>query len=257
MVERKLVKNYFERYFSIKALIVAIIGLLFIPSIPTFGFILLLAGGAWLAFTFFLKTPATDQQVDQLISQELNELKKKGLHKIGLIEEEVNLIEPIVVHGPYPHYLNQDTKFYYKKGKDSEIRASVIKGVVFFFSENQVYSYTCVVDLLTGNHFVETTDEYFYRDVVSVATKSERIRLEPNNKALLGGRSLFGGAKKTDNSLERDVESFTLTTSGGTSIHAYIRDNTVMNEQKGNMDVSDTEEKIKAMRNLLREKKAV
>ncbi|KON87968.1 hypothetical protein AF332_14800 [Sporosarcina globispora] len=244
MVDRMLIKNYFTRKFPIAALVIALIGLLVISGSPVFGLIILAIGSAWMAFAFFLKKTATDHQVDEALSQDLSKLVKKGLDKFGLLEEEVNLIKPIIVNGPSYVYVNKDTILHFKRGKDDEIRYSLVKGVIFFFNENQVYSYTCVFDLLTGNHFTETTDEYFYKDIVSVATKSERIKYESSSFNVKEG-------------VAHDVESFTLTTSGGTSISAYIRDNTIMEEQKGNMDVTDIEEKIKAMRNLLREKKAV
>lgn len=255
-VDRKLIKNYFERKFPVLALVAAVIGVLsLLGGAAGFGLVMIVGGGAWMAFAYFLKTPATDKQVDECLANDLKDIAQKGLNKMGLIEEEVRLIEPIIVNGPYYSYINKETKLMFKKGQDDRIRYSVVKGIVFYFSENQVYSYSCVLDLVTGNTFTETTDEYFYRDIVSIATLSERIKQE--TPITVSG--ILGAAKKSakGEELVHDVEQFRLTTTGGTSITATIKDSTIMKQTKGRMDVTDTEEKIKAMRNLLREKKAV
>ena len=254
-MERKLIKNYFERKFPIPAAVIAIIGILSLAGSTGFGLFCILVGGAWAAFAYFLRKPATDEQVDECLAKELEEIGVKGLNKMGLIEEEVYLIKPIIVNGPYYGYINKDAKLMFKKGNDDKVRYSVVKGIVFYFSENQVYSYSCVIDLVTGNRFTETTDEYFYKDIVSIATLSERIKQE--NPVTV--RGMLGLAKKAAKGEEivHDVEQFRLTTTGGTYISATIKDSTVVAKTKGRMDVEDTEEKIKAMRNLLREKKAV
>ena len=45
------------------------------------------------------------------------------------------------------------------------------------FGQHQLLVYTCTIDITTGNTLHESADEYFYRDVVSVSTKTETAKL--------------------------------------------------------------------------------
>lgn len=258
MINReKLVKNYFTKKLPVGGVILAVLGLLFLfGGGVKFGLFLIIIGGLILAFGYFLKKAATDEEVDKLLEEEMIKLVDKGLDKFGLVAEEVDLIEPITIKGAYQVSLNKDVHPMYRRGKDNELRYSLVKGVIFYFSENQVYCYTCVFDLVTGGHFIESTDEYFYKDIVSVSTTSERIEVQLfNNKNKFGG--LVGGLSKAITTTH-DVEQFRLTTSGGTYISATIKDAKLLEQYKAaSMSQRSTEDKIKAMRNLLRERKAV
>jgi len=103
-------------------------------------------------------------------------------------------------------------------------------------------AYTCVLDFTTGKALNESTDEYFYKDVVSVSTKSESRTV---NIPKLGTLQL------------NTAETFTLTTSGGTSLSVLLRDPTLI-EKMGGGEIPTTraEKAIQTVRKMLREKKA-
>ncbi|MFB9324986.1 hypothetical protein ACFFSY_03505 [Paenibacillus aurantiacus] len=246
-VDRKLVKNYFTRVFPKWAILLAIVGILVLMGSPVFGIILLAIAGAGMYFQYFGKTAATDQQVDEAIRIDCQAAIERGRDKVGIVAE-MELKEPILITGAYYKYVNKDTKLMYKRGADGKLRFSLGQVTVFYITEHQVYCYTRIVDFTNGDTFSETTDEYFYRDIVSVATLSEKVQITDSK-----GNPVFN--KKTKEQEIHDVEVFKLTTSGGTSISAYIQDRTAMKERKGSMDISKVEEQIKAMRNILREKK--
>lgn len=253
MVNREVyVKNYFTKRFPVWAVLIAALGLLFMTGgSPGLGFILILIGGAATAFLYFMKKTATDTEVDNIVAEELEKIEKRGLNKIGLDESEVDLISPIVIRGSYKKDLNQDAKAHFRKGNDDKLRYSLLKAIVFYFSEKQVYCYTNVVDIVTGKHYQESTDEYFYSDIVSVSTLSAAVEEYEKKYSKLTGRTKITAKKRTF-----DIESFQLTTSGGTSISAVIRDEQAESTYGGTMETESTENKIKAMRNLLRERKS-
>jgi hypothetical protein len=78
------------------------------------------------------------------------------------------------------------------------------------------------------------TDEFFYKDIVSVSTKSGNIT--HNNSFWQQIQQIIQNKNVT-------FEEFVLTTSGGTTIGATLH------------DYEEAEDSIKAFKNLLREKK--
>ena len=110
-------------------------------------------------------------------------------------------------------------------------------------TENQLVTYNSALDLMTGNSLNETTDEYFYKDVVSVSTEtSSATFIDPKNK----------------NSVQQlhTAEFFKLTTSGGTSIKVFIKDPKLI-AMMGNSALpgTDAEKAVQSIRKMLREKK--
>jgi hypothetical protein len=103
-------------------------------------------------------------------------------------------------------------------------------------TENQLVTYNSAIDIMTGNSLNETTDEYFYKDVVSVSTEtSSATFIDPKNK----------------NSVQQlhTAEFFKLTTSGGTSIKVFIKDPKLI-EMMGNSALpgTDAEKAVQSIR---------
>lgn len=249
----KLVKNYFTKKSLVRPIIVAIMGLLMLLiGAVTVGILGIIVGGAMIAYNIVVKKAATDSQIDELVEKELEKITLRGLEKMGLDASEVNLISPITIKTYHQKDLNKDDKAYFRTGEDGTLRYSLVKGIVFYFSEKQVYCYTNVVSLASGGSYKETTDEYFYSDIVSVSTVSNSV--EEFGKKI---DKLSGKVKTSLKKVVYDVESFNLTTSGGTSVSANIRDSNAERIYGGTLEVESTEKKIRAMRNLVRERKTI
>ncbi|CAG7654004.1 hypothetical protein ACFQI7_32105 [Paenibacillus allorhizosphaerae] len=216
-------KKYFKSTSITPWVILIIVGLLMLSANKIVGFIMIL-GGAALIFLKIKGTP-TDAEIDAICKSEIENAVKKGLSKIGIDEEQVQLIEPIVINGPC--FENIAKEYLTKKGKDGRLRSSNYEFAVLLFSENQVYSYNYRFSLIE-NERNEKTDEYFYKDIVSVSTSSDNVKTK-NKK---GKEEVF------------NLEYFRLTTSGGTSISCSV------------WDVGGTERSIQGMKQLLREKKS-
>ena len=162
------------------------------------------------------KNEVSDSDYDASVSSNLRNMKNRALQKLGLDEDEVRESDPISFDG---YRYSGATKI--KKGKDELWRTNKYESVILFFSQHEVHCYTYNYST-TEEKQTESTDVYFYRDIVSVSTTSESVKV-----------------LNTD----IDYEAFKLTTAGGTSISVSLR------------DIDNAQSSINAMRNLLRAKK--
>jgi hypothetical protein len=223
-------KKYFTQAGLKRPIIAVVVGiLLFLAGISAnsgvtalLGFLIAAAGGARI---YFLLNGPKDQDIDRDAIETVADLQERALSKLGLDPDQVRLIEPVIANGYLFASIGDDVLI--KLGKDKKFRASNYEGVVIFFSEHQLHSYKFQFSLVNPDEFRESTDEYFYRDVVSVATSSESYKVR-----LISGES-------------RQVtwEEFKLTTSGATSIRSSIRDQ------------SSVAKSIAGARNLIRDRK--
>ncbi|MBS4223178.1 hypothetical protein [Lederbergia citrea] len=217
-------RRYFESISWKGAIISIIIGLILLSAYAPLGVIILIAAGAYLYFK--IKGRPTDGEIDAIIQKQADIALQKGYDKLGVDPDEVNLIDPIVIHGPMFQRIR--LPYLTKKGKDEYVRSSNHEIMVFFFSEQQVYFYNYSFSII-DDEINEGTDEYFYRDVVSVSTSSTTTTYTDS---------------RTKKEETFSLEVFKLTTSGATSMTCAIQDsNSVQNQ-------------IRGMKNLLREKKS-
>jgi len=112
-----------------------------------------------------------DEEVDAATSSTLRSLnlKQRALGKIGLDEDQVSEIPPVHLHG-----YSLDRFEHGRIGKDGKARTNKYETIWLFFSDAQVYMYSYTFDLTSDNK-KETTEEYFYKDIVSFSTSSETI----------------------------------------------------------------------------------
>lgn len=157
-----------------------------------------------------------DSEYDASVASNLENLKERALSKLGLDEDEVKEIEPISFSGY--RYAGAD---FAKKGDDGIWRTNKYEAVIFFFSQSEVHCYTYNFNTVEAKS-TESTDVYFYKDIVSVSTVSENTKLFD---------------------FEIDYEAFKLTTTGGTSISANV------------LDLDNAQRSINAMRSLVKSKK--
>lgn len=184
-----------------------------------FGILLIAAGVAYIVLK--TKGTPTDQEYDSAVQKQLDGLKAKALSKLGIDEDEVKEIEPIVLGGyDFDHYN------LCKLGKDNKWRTNRYEVIYLFFSQNEVHCYSYEF-CTTEEKKTESTDVYFYQDIVSASTASTSAKLTDDK-----------GVQK-----DYEYESFKLTTAGGTALNVSMR------------DVDEAQRSINAMRQLLRAKK--
>jgi hypothetical protein len=187
-----------------------------------------------------LKGKPSDSDMDGFIAEDLQNAIAKSLIKTSIDNSEL-VSESVIIHGPRLSRTG-GAEFLFKRGKDNILRFSPINVTVINMTENQLVCYTASLDLTTGNFLNESTDEYFYKDVVSVSTKTDSSTIEiESTKEIMQLNS---------------AETFELTTSGGTSIEVLLRAPKLI-EYMGGGDIPTTEAEvaIQAIRKMLREKK--
>lgn len=246
-------RKYFRQVLYVRVgtvLIALLFGIPFLANGTTEGFVfgLLILAGCVAVFVEQLVSRPTDDDIDRQVHSVLGKLNEVGLQKLNLDESEINLIKPVIVGGYQliPDLTRQgllehsrrnalsklirdnSPKKLIRKGKDGKHRSNIWEGVAIFFSAQELHYYKYQFDLVSKSQ-TDWTDVYFYRDVVSVSTRTSTARVT------------LVGRKKNE---EVPTEVLTLTTSGGTAVNCSIHD---QNDGSGH--------RIQAARQLIRDKK--
>jgi hypothetical protein len=180
----------------------------------------------------------SDAQMDAWLDADLKALHVKALQKTGIDASEI-IADPVSMIGfPQKNIASADLGF--RRGNDKVLRFTPITATILNFTANQLVVYQCVFDRTTGNALNEGADEYFYRHVVGVRTKTMCQTYQT----------------KTGETLQLELaEMFQLTTAAGTSVEVLLRDPKLI-QMMGGGDVPTTraEKAIQAVRKMLREK---
>jgi hypothetical protein len=175
----------------------------------------------------------TDEEYDQLLQAKLASLnlKQKALDKTGVDESQVNEIPPVEFQ-----YWYNDKAAYAKLGKDRVWRTSAYQVTWLFFSDTQVYVYQYTFNMDEDGK-KERTEEYFYKDITNFSTSSES---EEKEYWEAGKGCLNKVPTVTRKNVDHDI--FKLIVPGDQFLCDMVNS-------------SEAEEKIRAMKNKLREKK--
>jgi hypothetical protein len=243
--KRKMIRAYFKKpsgcaiALLVIGVILALIGFAGAGGGQVFMGLLMLIVGALLIYSSVGGKPS-DQQMDAWLEEDLKILSDKSLNKMGTDKDELTA-DSVYVTGPRL-WDTAGAPVRFRQGKDNILRFTPVGVSVIHFTENQLLSYSCALDRTTGNALNESTDEYFYRDVVSVATKTESKTV--NIPGIKGPVQM------------QAAETFTLTTSGGTSLSVLLRDPTLVNKMGGGeIPTTRAEKAIQSVRTMLRGKK--
>lgn len=217
-----------RRYFDVMnwwfISLVILIGLIMLYFFLFIGILILLAVGSYIFYKLYYKPSETD--IDIVYEEEARQAIQQGFEKLSLHPTEVQLIDPIVIHGPFIHNIRFKPSVI--KGKDKQVRSSNHEVVVFYFSKDQIYYYKKIFSVI-DDEVNETIGEIFYQDIVSIATSSTTT-------------SYYDNLRKRESFFNLDV--FELTISGGTTIQCSIK------------EPHHIEPRIAAMKDVLRRKKS-
>lgn len=204
-----------------------------------------------LAIVLNVKGKPTDEQFDAFVEKDLESVKKEALSKLGIDESEVEADPDVIWGGELSS--RSDCFVGRKKGKDKKFRQTPQTFLILNYTQNQVVTYRCDLDLDTGKYLSPMTEEYFFKDIVSVKTKTEEIETvvkEPRKFIF------FGGKKKK---VKVNEEYFCLINSGGDSLKINIASGQIMEElgEDTILPSKETAEKsLNNIRRMLRDKKA-
>jgi hypothetical protein len=222
-----------------------VIGGLLVSSTTGVGAVLILVGIALIAIPVVNYNNAkerynarpSDSQIDQWLQEDLkNIVEKNPLPKLGIDKSEL-VAESLIVPGPIfwnVSGFNRD-EVLRKEGNDKLYRYSIWSVQVFVFTENFLGSYKCYYNWLRDTYVGESTNEFFYKDVVSVKTDTESTAY-----------SLFDGHR-----LEHAL-SFQLNLAGD-SVKVIVDD---VNLKTSNEIKSMAEKAVQSLRAMIRQKKS-
>lgn len=144
--------------------------------------------------------------IDEWTDKNIKMIVKDAVEKTG-IEESEFISESIVMTGAEAL---DDAGHVIKiaKGRDNKLRFSLLKVTVLNLTQNQLIIFSCVLNLMTGKKTKEITEEYFFKDIVSIRTVTKDNRLYLNFNTYGGGSSsIFLGYSKHSSGEEIPVTS--------------------------------------------------
>jgi len=256
--KRRLIRNYFSPFPGWAGwLVLASLGLMWMSG---WGVWSLWVGGLPLGLGLtvvglWLHRPS-DTQIDAWIEEDLVGLEPRALAKSFLIPKQQRR-NPVRIIGPRLRWTG-GVEFAIKRGADRKIRFNPLNVVIINFTNDHLTIYRTAFDLTTGKALNEETHEYFYNDVVNVATQARAVTLEKHQlsrrflKALeVSGEEFVNGKIQIE-----EGEEFVLTTSGGTSVRILLRAPLLIRAAGGGeIPTGPTDRAVQASRKMIRERK--
>lgn len=116
----------------------------------------------------------TDHQMDMWLTEALGPARDAGFRRLHLTPSDLLKPEepPLLVIGFPEDYEFPD---HFARGKDGILRSAYYHLLVIYMTEWHLSTYRCVLQMETGAFISDQTHEFAYRDIVSVATTSDRI----------------------------------------------------------------------------------
>lgn len=204
------------------------------------GFLLAVSGGLWLFALYGNKgSLPTDAEVDTWFQEDVARIVEQSLSKAGLDKSEL-VQTPIPVTGPIFWATNgvstEDLRW--KKGSDDFVRFSINRITVILLSNNLLAAYACDFNFLKNVSLNESTQEYHYKDVVSVSTQEDST-----SYTLPNGISMVNS------------QAFRLSVASGESIKVVISAAKLTEITGGKIPITSAEKAVQVIRTMLREKK--
>lgn len=198
-----------------------------------------------------------DAQIDEWTVEDINNTCPRSFLKCSTDPPE-QIRDPIIIIGPRFHDLG-GAKLAIRRGNDQKVRYNPIDLTIINFAEDYLTAYQCALDLTTGKALNESTDEYFYRDVVSIATETDSPTAEKKSfiQKIRGVFRLATSALESGKLQREHGEKLALATAGGSSVEIFLRPETILQATGEPANRGRTiEDAVRAIRKMLREKKA-
>lgn len=185
----------------------------------------------------------SDIEVDTWFLDSMQRLLQHSRNILNLIGSEREFSEPLVIRVPTlaSTYGIPAEDLKWQKGKDNALRFAIHKIIIIYFTERHLAAYTCDFNFIRDVPLNESTREYHYQDVISVATYewSQSFTLPTGQKL-------------------STAQIFRLSVASGECIEVRLE-----NEQLRNMTKEDAvptiaaDQAVSTIRAMLREKKAL
>ncbi|ALG86406.1 hypothetical protein [Gordonia phthalatica] len=136
------------------------------------GLLVIAAGGFWI-YQIKSATRVSDAEVQEVIDAGARPALDEAYRRFGLVPESL-VAEEVVLVG-------QDFKSVGKRGEDGVWRTAGNIVNVLLFSEKSVHLYSHRYNILKPQDRAGSTEEYFYRHIVSVSTSEREFEVSDRN----------------------------------------------------------------------------
>lgn len=115
----------------------------------------------------------TDRQMDLWLAAAFDPARGAGFRRLHLVPSDLLSDEPPLLVVGFP----EDDEFAnpFAIGKDGALRSAYYHLLVIYMTEWHLSTYRCLLKMETGELLSDQTHEFTYRDIVSVATTSDRV----------------------------------------------------------------------------------
>jgi hypothetical protein len=237
-------KNYFNSPLKLGAILM----LVGIPLIAVMGLgVILIAIGGFMVFSAL--TAGGEADADKAMADAIRWAKTRAHEKTIIDEDEASgeiAARTEVLAGIYlkDDVLDKNRKpirWGIRKGRDSRPRFNPVNVTVLIFGRDQIATYQTVIDLIGGKNYSETTEEYFYNDVIGIKNENQS----------------WTRKDKKGKEVTTKYQDLSLVTNSGDRISVTVS----VDESKGAADWSkyaaDLEPQVNNIKKLLRERKSV
>lgn len=241
--KRQRIRSYFKKPRLKWAILMLVVGFLFLSSSSTLGlgWLLLLVGGGWLFFELkpTLNAPG-DKTIDAWLIHDINYLMQRSLERLNIDKTELIREEPIVIRGPilWETHGIPFKDVAWKNGKDKNVRFSINAITIVHLTMHKLSSYQCDYNFIRGVPLNERDDEFHYRDVVAVSTRDDSTNYTLPNGALI-----------------KQAQLFKIAVSSGDSIQTVVNSSELLHFTGGSIPDTGLDAAVKALRKILSEKK--
>lgn len=183
----------------------------------------------------------SDLQVQSWLDEGIRKLSEHSRGKLNLDESEGSISAPLIIAGP----ILWDTggvssdDLVWKRGEDGLVRFGVYRVTIILLTDRHLTSYACDYNFIRDVALNERTDEFHYRDIVSVSTREQDTAY-----------TLPTGKKMTK------AQAFSLSVASGESISVMV-DSAEIREITGVEKLPETgaDKAVANIRAMLRDKK--
>jgi hypothetical protein len=223
------------------------------------GLMVMFAGAIWVIQ--ILRARPTNMQFDDWLAEDVDELFERARKRLDIKPEDV-IAEPVVI-GPGLLFMGWKDAVrmqsahlppnMWRAGEDGVLRVGAFTYQVLFPMEKYLASYICSYDLCEGEAYNEHTEEFFYRDIVSVSTRTDEMTVQQIMR-----KGLLRRTPEVITHTFNDFDTFRLTLSSGDAMQVVVKCSApqkALLKRKASLPAGAYDDAVNAIRKLLRDKK--
>ncbi len=179
----------------------------------------------------------TQSQMKIWLKEDIQSIIPTAMNQVGFNEKEL-VREPIYLYGPVWWDVSGETKYKVRRRDLGE--RNYLYGTYYItiinFSENSIAVYSTYYNWIEHTIINSKTEEYYYKDIVSVKTETDSIAFKEENKSLQKSRT------------------FRISVSSGEYYKVLIDDPVLMLDNREEL-ISLGDQAVNVIRQMLRDKK--